>query len=75
MKVLEFNKDERKILVSHSRYLEDLKHRAEAAVRAERAKEHAEHGAAIEEVQGKVEKETLGDLMALAKLKQQFNAE
>ncbi|MFN4253438.1 MAG: 30S ribosomal protein S1 [Saprospiraceae bacterium] len=72
VKVLEFNKDERKILVSHTRYVEDLKHRAEAAVRAERSKEHAEAAAAIEEVKGKVEKETLGDLLGLAKLKEQL---
>jgi hypothetical protein len=65
VKVIEFNKDDRRILVSHSRYLEDLKNKAEAVVRAERAKEEGENQSAIADVQKKVEKETLGDLAAL----------
>lgn len=72
VKVIEFNKDDRRILVSHSRYLEDLKNKAEAVVKAERAKEDGESQAAIVEVQKKVEKETLGDLAALAALKSQL---
>jgi small subunit ribosomal protein S1 len=36
VKVIEFNKEDRRILVSHTRYLEDLKYKAEAAVKAER---------------------------------------
>jgi small subunit ribosomal protein S1 len=73
VKVIEFNKDERRILVSHSRYLEDLKSKAEASVKAERSKEQGETQAAIVEVQKKVEKETLGDLAALAQLKEQLS--
>jgi small subunit ribosomal protein S1 len=69
VKVIEFNKDERKLLVSHTRYLEDLKYKAEAVVKAERAKEAGENEAAIADVQKKVEKETLGDLASLAALK------
>jgi len=71
VKVIEFNKDERRLLVSHTRYLEDLKYKAEAVVKAERAKEDGESAAAIVEVQKKVEndKETLGDLASLAALK------
>jgi small subunit ribosomal protein S1 len=42
VKVIEFNKEDRRILVSHTRYLEDLKYKAEAAVKAERAKEEGE---------------------------------
>jgi len=72
VKVIEFNKDDRRILVSHSRYLEDLKNKAEAVVRAERAKEEGENQSAIADVQKKVEKETLGDLAALAALKSQL---
>ncbi|GAB4487774.1 MAG: 30S ribosomal protein S1 [Saprospiraceae bacterium] len=73
VKVIEFNKDDRRILVSHTRYLEDLKHKAEAVVKAEKAKEEGEAQAAITEVQKKVEKETLGDLAALAQLKEQLD--
>jgi small subunit ribosomal protein S1 len=72
VKVIEFNKDDRRILVSHSRYLEDLKYKAEAVVKAERAKEAGEAQSAIAEVQKKVEKETLGDLSALAQLREQL---
>jgi len=74
VKVIEFNKEDRRILVSHSRYLEDLKFKADAAVKAERVKEHQEEEKAVVEVQKKVEKETLGDLAALAQLKEQFNS-
>jgi small subunit ribosomal protein S1 len=72
VKVIEFNKDDRRILVSHTRYLEDLKYKAEAAVKAERVKEEGENQAAVVEVQKKVEKETLGDLDILAQLKEQL---
>jgi small subunit ribosomal protein S1 len=70
VKVLEFNKDERKILVSHSRYLEDLKYKADSAMKAERSKENAEAAAAIEDVAAKVEKDTLGDNSVFAQLKE-----
>lgn len=73
VKVLELNKEDRRILVSHTRYVEDLKYKAETAVKAERMKEEGETKAAIADVQKKVEKETLGDLAALAQLKVQFN--
>ncbi|MCB9353067.1 MAG: 30S ribosomal protein S1 [Saprospiraceae bacterium] len=73
VKVIEFNKDDRRILVSHTRYLDDLKHKAEEVVKAERTKESNEEKAAIVDVQKKVEKETLGDLAALAQLKEQLD--
>jgi small subunit ribosomal protein S1 len=72
VKVIEFIKDDRRLLVSHTRYLEDLKYKAEAAVKAERAKEEGESQAAIADVQKKVEKETLGDLSVLAQLREQL---
>jgi len=72
VKVIEFNKDDRRLLVSHTRYLEDLKYKAEAAVKAERVKEEGENQAAIVDVQKKVEKETLGDLSILAQLREQL---
>lgn len=75
VKVIEFNRDDRRILVSHTRYLEDLKYKADAAVRSERAKEDGENQAAVTDVQKKVEKETLGDLSVLAQLREQFGSE
>ena len=75
VKVIEFNKDDRRILVSHTRYLDDLKNKAEAVVRAEKAKEAGEAQATLEEVKKAVKKETLGDLAALAELKEQLGDE
>jgi small subunit ribosomal protein S1 len=73
VKVIEFNKEDRRILVSHTKYLDDLKYRAEEVLRAERRKEEGEQQSVIADVQKKVEKETLGDLSALAQLRDQFN--
>ncbi len=75
VKVIEFNRDDRRILVSHTRYLEDLKNKADATVRSERAKEEGENQAAVTDVQKKVEKETMGDLSVLAQLREQFGSE
>ena len=72
VKVLEFNSDERRIIVSHTRYWEDLKYQSEVAIKAERAKEAHEAQKAITEVQKKVEKETLGDLDIFSQLKEQL---
>jgi small subunit ribosomal protein S1 len=59
VKVIHFNKEDRRILVSHTKYLDDLKYRAEEMLKAE--------------AQKKVEKGTLGDLSALAQLRDQFS--
>ncbi len=75
VKVIEFNRDDRRILVSHTRYLEDLKNKAEASVRSERVKEEGENQTAVQDVQKKVEKETMGDLSVLAQLREQFGSE
>lgn len=75
VKVIEFNQEDRRILVSHTRYLDDLKYKADTALRAEKAKEEGETIAAIADVKKKVEKETLGDLAALAQLKVQLSDE
>jgi len=73
VKIIEFYKDDRRILASHVRYWEDVKQRAEDLSREEKRKEQAEAQAVIGEIQKKVEKETLGDLEALAQLKKQFS--
>ena len=75
VKVIEFNRDDRRILVSHTRYLEDLKNKADATVRSERVREEGENQAAVTDVQKKVEKETMGDLSVLAQLREQFGSE
>ena len=76
-KVIEFNKDSRRIIVSHSRTFEDeAKAEARASERAERADRQARHqdaAAAVAATNAATEKATLGDLDALAALKEKLS--
>jgi small subunit ribosomal protein S1 len=72
VKVIEFNRDDKRILVSHSRYLEDIRREAEDEVKAEKVKEVKETRKAVKKTQSSVERSTLGDLDALAALKDQL---
>jgi len=71
-KVIEFNRDDKRILVSHSRYIDDIKREAEGTVRAEKQKERRETSTAIRSQQGKIEKTTIGDLAGFSNLKLQM---
>ncbi len=73
VKILEFHKEERRIIASHARYWEDVKQKAEELAKEGKRKEIAEIQAAMMEIQKKAEKETLGDLDALAQLKKQLS--
>ncbi len=64
-KVLEFNKDAKKIMVSHTRTWEEPTEKELAAAKSKKAKSSG----AVKGVGEKVEKTTLGDLDALAELK------
>lgn len=75
VKVIEFNRDDKRILVSHSRYLDDIKREADEQVRTERKKERAETTKAVKKQQSTVERTTLGDLSALSELKEQLQAQ
>lgn len=66
-KVLEFLKDERRIILSHSRVWNDAKDEAVAEERKKTTKN-------VEKVSASVEKTTLGDLEALSALKEQFES-
>ena len=70
-KVIEFNRDDKRILVSHSRYVDDIKREAEGTVRAEKAKEKRETDTAVRKQNSKVEKTTIGDLAGFSNLKLQ----
>ena len=73
-KVIEFNKDSKRIILSHSRIAEDAtKAEARAAKAAKRAprRERTEEAAATPQI----EKTTLGDLGALQALKEQMQKE
>ncbi len=74
-KIIEFNKDSKRIVISHSRIWED--ERAEARVEDfnNRKKEAKAASNAVKKVKDSVEKSTLGDLDVLAQLKEQLEGE
>lgn len=71
-KVLEFNRDDKRILVSHLRYLEDIQKEADEKVRSEKRQERMETRSNIKTQQSKIERTTLGDLDELAILRDQL---
>ncbi|HUR30693.1 MAG TPA: 30S ribosomal protein S1, partial [Saprospiraceae bacterium] len=71
-KVIEFNRDDKRIMVSHLRYLEDIQREAEEVVKDERRKQTGEVKQAIKEQQGKYEPATLGDMAMFSQLKEQL---
>jgi len=75
VKVIEFNRDDKRILVSHLRYLDDIRREADAKVRKERGEERRRTRDAVKKTQSSVERTTLGDLDSLAQLKEQFQAD
>lgn len=71
-KVIEFNRDDKRIMVSHLRYLEDITREAEEVVKDERRKQGTEIKQQIKEQQGKYEPATLGDMAMFSQLKEQL---
>lgn len=71
-KVIEFNRDDKRIMVSHLRYLEDIQREAEGVVKEERKKEGKEITKAVKENQSKYEPTTLGDMAMFSQLKEQL---
>lgn len=71
-KVIEFNRDDKRIMVSHLRYLEDIQREAEDVVKEERKKQGAETTKAIKDQQAKYEPTTLGDMAMFSQLKEQL---
>ena len=72
VKVIEFNRDDKRILVSHLRYLEDIRREAEEEVRKEKQEERKKTRQAVKKTQANVEKSTLGDLDVFSQLKEQL---
>lgn len=68
-KVLEFERDDKRIIVSHTRVLEDEKLEEKRKVDGEKRKESKKQKDALKDINSKVEKSTLGDLDALSDLK------
>lgn len=73
VKVIEFNRDDKRILVSHLRYLDDIRREADEQVKKERDAERRKTNDAVKKQQSSVEKSTLGDLDVFSQLKDQLS--
>jgi small subunit ribosomal protein S1 len=73
--VIEFDRNEKRIVVSHSRIWEQAQAQEKDAARKEARVEADKTKKAVKSIQGKVEKPTLGDLGALAQIKEKLQQE
>lgn len=71
-KVIEFNRNEKRILVSHARVWEDKQKEEKEIEKNERKAEAERTKKAVKNLQQKVEKATLGDLGVLSQIKEQM---
>ena len=74
-KIIEFNKENKRLVISHSRIWEDKKSEARIEEFNARKKEAKAATSAVKKVKDSVEKSTLGDLDVLAQLKQQMEGD
>lgn len=72
-KVIEFNRDDKRILVSHLRYLDDIRREADDKVKAEQRKERQETRKQVRKSQSNIERSTMGELDAFSQLKEQLS--
>lgn len=70
VKILEFNRDDKRILVSHLRYAEDIEKEAKEKVRIEKKEEREKITEEVKKQQSKVEKSTIGDLDVFSQLQE-----
>jgi small subunit ribosomal protein S1 len=70
--VIEFDRNEKRILVSHTRIWEQVKTDEKEAIKKERTAEANKAKKVVKDIQSKVEKATLGDLGALAEIKEKL---
>ena len=75
VKVIEFNRDDKRIVVSHTRYVDDIKRKADDEVRKAKGEEIAEDRKNIAQRSAKMEKTTLGELDMFSQLKDQLKAQ
>lgn len=71
-KVIEFNRDDKRILVSHTRHYSDAKKDEEEKEKGEKKKQEKDAKDELKKAQGKVERSTLGDLDVFSELKEQL---
>ena len=73
--VIEFDRNEKRIVVSHTRIWEQAKIEEKEAAKKEAKVEADKTRKAVKNIQSKVEKPTLGDLGALAEIKEKLKQE
>jgi small subunit ribosomal protein S1 len=71
-KIIEFNKENKRIVISHARIWEEARSEARVQEFETRKKEAKTATSAVKKVKDSVEKSTLGDLSVLAQLKEQM---
>lgn len=71
-KVIEFNKSNKKIILSHSRIADDQKRESEVKENKEKAVEAESTQKAVKKMKANIEKTTLGDISELAALKDEM---
>ncbi len=72
VKVVEFNRDEKKIVVSHTKFVEDVKREADDNVKKEKDAENTRTKKTVEKQQSRIEMTTLGELEGFSALKEQL---
>ena len=75
VKVIEFDRDQKKLMVSHSRYVNDIRREAKDTVQRERREEQQYTRKAVKQTNASNERSTLGDLSAFEQLREQLNNE
>jgi len=73
--VIEFDRNEKRIVLSHTRLWEQAKHEEKQAAQKEARADADKTRKAVKNIQQKVEKPTLGDLGALASIKEKLKQE
>ena len=71
-KVIEFNRDDKRIIVSHRRYLDDIRRDAKESVEKEQEQEQVRVDKSLQSQRTKLEPTTLGELGVFSELKSQF---
>jgi len=71
-KVIEFNREDKRIVISHTRIIDDVKYEEKESKRKERDKQRKSSRNQVQSMHSNLEKTTFGDLDVLAQLKQQM---
>lgn len=72
VKVIEFNRDDKKIVVSHGKFIEDVRREADDNVKKEKEEEKQKTKKAVEKQASKIEMTTLGEIEGFSQLKEQL---